>query len=168
MPSGTRSAGRRRNAPRFTSSAIAICLLRGPLPRAGRLRARVSLAELHQTTRIDGLDHVCIEPGRARALHVLWRAVAADGDELQARVDATGAQAPRHLVAVQSRKAHVDEGDIGGELAGHLEGARTIGSRADGMVPELEQAAQHLSGVVVVLHDENAPRRAVIVDLPRG
>src|SRR5436309_3273258 len=99
-----------------------------------------------------------VEAGGLRALAVERLTVAADRDQPDLGAARHRPQSPGDLEAIDSRQAEVDQGDR--ECAG-LRVVEAILAAARGyhlVTVELEQQAQALARVVVVLHDED-PRR---------
>src|SRR5207245_2279345 len=108
--------------------------------------------------RVDRLHQVRVEAGGFRALAIERLAVAADRHQPDLGAVRHRPQPPGDLEAIDSRQAEVDQGDR--EFAG-LRVVEPVLAAARGhhfVTVELQQQAQALARVVVVLHDED-PRR---------
>ena len=110
--------------------------------------------------RSHGLRQVGVEAGLERALPVVGLTVPADRDEDHLRI--SGADPARDLVAVHHGQPDVDEDDVGTTRLGLRETARTVGCRVNAMALVLQEGAERLPGVRIVLDDEHRTRRAAI------
>src|SRR5262245_4854272 len=108
-----------------------------------------------------GLRQVSVEARLERAPPVVFLPVPADRDEdrrgAAVRADATG-----DLVAIDPRQPDVDENDIGPDRLGAGDAARAVVRLVDPVALVLEERAQCLSRVHVVLDHEHGRRRAAI------
>src|SRR4029453_18379521 len=98
-----------------------------------------------------------VEAGLERAGLVVDLSVPRDRD--QDRIGAApGADAAGHLLAVQAREANVDEDNGGLQRLVAVQAARAVGSLDHPVPLVLEQRAQALSRVVVVLDQQDVRR----------
>ena len=74
------------------------------------LERELAMSQLgHESSRIDRLDEVVIEPGVARALDSLWLPIARQSNQKQVPEARVTPQAPGYLVAVHARQTDVEE-----------------------------------------------------------
>jgi hypothetical protein len=116
---------------------------------------RNSLAseETGELVGIDRLDDVGVESRLLRAPSVLGIAVAGERYQKRARTRQL-AEPARHLVAVDSGQADVDERHRRPFGARDLETLRAVGGGFDVVAVELEQHAEGVSSVGVVFDEE--------------
>src|SRR5690349_11515923 len=127
------------------------------VPTSAGLARRLAFDQLEQRLVVDRLGEMVIETRLARAPAVLFLAPAGDRHD-QDGVAALGAQAPRDLVARQLGHADVEEHDVRIEIARRLEGLEPVVGDAHHVAAHLEQHAQALGGVRVVVDNEDAMR----------
>src|SRR5580765_1923093 len=133
------SASRRASGPRAT--------VRERAEQAGEL------------VRGDRLGEMGVEAGLERAALVVDLSVSRDRD--QDRIGAApGADAARHLISVQAGQADVDQDDIGPHHLVTVQPTGAVGGLGHPVTLVLEQRAQALSRVVVVLDQQYVSRWA--------
>jgi len=102
---------------------------------------------------------VLVEPGRRRLPEIFGHGVAGQGHQEGAPERRVRAKRPRHVVAVHPGQADVTQDDVRPEAAGLGDPLGPVVGDRDVLVLKLEQLAQRVRGVVVVLDDEDAATR---------
>ena len=97
-----------------------------------------------------------MEPGLLDSLAVLCASVPGQRHQFWRHAIVRGGQGSDDFVAIQSGQADVDERDVGSDRERGIDATRPVPCLVDFVTVDLEQGAQHLADVVVVLDDEDA------------
>ena len=150
--------GRRRRNTRATPT----CLAGGLVSPPGRfhegcgLGAGRGLEQRRQPGGVDGLDQVVIEAGGDAALTILVAAEAGDGDHQGAALGGARADATGHLQPVHPGEADVEQDDLEFRARQRPLRRRAVVNDLDLLVAQLQEVAQSLGGVDVVVCDQHA------------
>src|ERR1700689_4499263 len=117
-------------------------------------------SQLQQCIELPGVDRlgeVVIEAGGKGALLVALLTPAGDGDELDVRARPAVADPLRHLVAIRTGHADVEQYHVRGEAAEGSERRRAVMRYRDFMAVYAQQHRQRLRRVAIIVGYQHAP-----------
>src|SRR6266851_5912148 len=119
-------------------------------------RRRVALQERVERGRVHWLGEVGVEACRARAQAIFALPVSRHGDEDHVS-EVRGSDALGDLIAVETGETEIDDDGVRVKHQRLLEAPDAVFRLMHLIARQLEQVAQHLTGIGVVFDDQNAP-----------